>query len=339
MELFEDGTALLASGVQFSMWRGWHRSGTVGKGTIAKIYEFDFYEFAKTAEKETNDKVQRRTSPKVKEVDRERVRDTRTLAGTHPDSLFTTIASLSPKHRTLTHSSTFRNANFVSLSAIVAVGADKLFAINDHAYFNNPYMHLAEHVTLTHTGNLIMYDGKNATVIDTGLAVPSGLAVDRVKGFLYVSLTALESTQSKAGQTGVVAYGCSGAPQPGQSTAWASKWGANTPSGYQRAPSHEPILKPTPAPQAPVFVQQQQQVGCKQTMHANLCVQTQPRSSLRNSNTNEGWSQARAAPRAANDTTEDDASSYGQGPTLADRSPAAMAERRQQQQHRREAAV
>jgi hypothetical protein len=87
-----------------------------------------------------------------------------------------------------------------------------------------------------------------------------------------------------------------------------------------------------------VFVQQQQ-VGCTQTVRVNLCVQTQQRSSLRNSNTNEGWNQARGAPRATNDTTEDDASSYGQGPTTADRSPAAMAERRQQQQHRREAAV
>ena len=47
-------------------------------------------------------------------------------------------------------------------------------------------------MTLTHTGNLIMYDGKNATVIDTGLALPSGLAVDRVKGYLYVALTAIE---------------------------------------------------------------------------------------------------------------------------------------------------
>uniref|UniRef100_A0A915JET6 Uncharacterized protein n=1 Tax=Romanomermis culicivorax TaxID=13658 RepID=A0A915JET6_ROMCU len=80
--------------------------------------------------------------------------------------------------KTATHMKTIKDGNIYSAYDIQAYGPDKFFLTNQF-YFRSRFLNLVETYLLFNLGNLIHFDGKKSTIVDSRLTTPRGLAIDK----------------------------------------------------------------------------------------------------------------------------------------------------------------
>uniref|UniRef100_A0A7E4VUM8 Six-bladed beta-propeller, TolB-like protein n=1 Tax=Panagrellus redivivus TaxID=6233 RepID=A0A7E4VUM8_PANRE len=107
--------------------------------------------------------------------------------GGHTTTTTVEVFTYMEKTGTLYHVKTIQHQSFHSLTDIAVLdGGNRFVAINGF-YFGNMYLRYGELAMQLRSGDLVLYDGKNVKVIDNAIASPMAVALDKERGYLYVS--------------------------------------------------------------------------------------------------------------------------------------------------------